>query len=202
MVTPASPAGARATDPNASQSKKNIDIKGLKLGFQSLLLNALASRCGQFGPMASAGFHGPKGVPNAGHARLVPKASRPSSGRAGRAEAELDPLARSLALPGLLPAPPVHSPAFVASPLPNLADARVLEDAVRRIAWGGDRRRGVARLELGGSYEGTVVIVQGEGREVALRLELGPGAAVNRLPERLVERLAARGLTVTEVEVT
>ncbi|HTQ03906.1 MAG TPA: hypothetical protein VMI54_08610 [Polyangiaceae bacterium] len=83
----------------------------------------------------------------------------------------------------------------------EVADARELEEAVRRIAWGGDRRRGVARLELGGSYEGTVVTVRGEGREVSLRLELRPGTDARNLPERLVERLTARGLTVTAVEL-
>jgi len=136
-------------------------------------------------------------------ARLAPKANRPALGRADAAEPDLDPLARSLALPGAMTTPPsAPSATPVASAVPDAADTRALEDAVRRIAWGGDRRRGVARLELGGSYEGTVVTVRGEGRDVALKLEVRPGTNVNRLPERLVERLEARGLTVTEVEVT
>jgi hypothetical protein len=81
------------------------------------------------------------------------------------------------------------------------AVAITLEDAVRRVAWGGDRRRGVARIELGGEYEGTAIVVRGEGREVALRVELPSGAALRGLPERLVERLEARGLRVVELEV-
>jgi hypothetical protein len=83
---------------------------------------------------------------------------------------------------------------------PEAAELRDLEEAVRRISWGGDRRRGVARIELGGRHVGTVVTVRGEGREVALRLEVPRGSDAGNLPERLVERLTARGLTVTEID--
>jgi hypothetical protein len=43
--------------------------------------------------------------------------------------------------------------------------------------------------------------VRGAGREVSLSIELARGADVGALPERLVARLRARGLAVTEVEV-
>jgi hypothetical protein len=76
-----------------------------------------------------------------------------------------------------------------------------VEEAVRRIAWGGDRRRGVARIELGGEHLGTTVVVQGEGREVSLSIELAPGRDAGSLPERLAERLRARGLSLRDVDV-
>jgi hypothetical protein len=76
-----------------------------------------------------------------------------------------------------------------------------LEEVVRRVAWGGDRRSGVARLELGGAHLGTAIVVRGAGREVALSIELARGSDAGTLPARLLERLRARGLEVTDVEV-
>lgn len=118
----------------------------------------------------------------------------------------LDPLCRSLAAP--------LSPALVAPSAPSLAapggspagagsaaELAAVEEAVRRVAWGGDRRAGVARIELGGALVGTAVVVRGEGREVQLSIELGSGSDAGALPARLVERLRARGLAVTTVEV-
>jgi hypothetical protein len=81
------------------------------------------------------------------------------------------------------------------------AEVAIVEEVVRRIAWGGDRRRGVARIELGGEHLGTAIVVEGEGRALTLSVELPPGARVTELPERLAERLRARGLEVTHVEV-
>jgi hypothetical protein len=75
------------------------------------------------------------------------------------------------------------------------------EEAVRRVAWGGDRRRGVARIELGGKYAGTSIVVRGDGRDLAVRVEVARGSDAGDLPARLVERLEARGLRVIELEV-
>lgn len=113
----------------------------------------------------------------------------------------LDPLNRSLALPGLTPTGLLHAP--LAPPGTRVAgvDVAALEEAVRRVSWGGDARRGVARIELGGEYAGTAVVIRGEGRELSLRLELGRGADARGLTERLVARLTARGLRVTDVEI-
>jgi hypothetical protein len=83
----------------------------------------------------------------------------------------------------------------------GVLDAAAVEEAVRRVSWGGDRRRGVARIELGGEYAGTAIVIRGEGRDVALRVEARPGIDTRGLQERLVERLAARGLIVSELEI-
>jgi hypothetical protein len=80
-------------------------------------------------------------------------------------------------------------------------DAVLAAEVLQRVAWGGDRRRGVARLELGGDLAGAVVGVRGEGREVALELTLPAGRSASDLPERLGARLAARGLVVRELVV-
>lgn len=72
-----------------------------------------------------------------------------------------------------------------------------MEQLVRRIVWGGDRRRGVARIELDGDFAGTTIWVRGEGRALALEVTWGPGIEGEALTERLLARLRARGLEVT-----
>jgi hypothetical protein len=202
MVRPASEVVATAPGAAPAARVKLNGIENLQPGFRARLLEALASCPSRLGPWAGCLDGASITLEIGTHGRFAAKAARGASRAGDAADAELDPLARSLALPAAVTAPPAAPLPVAASATPDAADTRALEDAVRRIAWGGDRRRGVARLELGGSYAGTVVTIRGEGREVALRLEVPRGASVNRLPERLVERLEARGLTVTAVEVT
>jgi hypothetical protein len=80
-------------------------------------------------------------------------------------------------------------------------ESALIAEVVRRVAWGGDRRRGVARLELGGALAGTCITVEGEGREVSLDIVLGPGQELGELPARLAARFAARGITLRSFEV-
>jgi hypothetical protein len=96
--------------------------------------------------------------------------------------------------------PLLDLPGKLVSPGPSIEPALV-EQVVRRLVIGGDRRRGVARMDLDGEYAGTVVWVRGEGRAVELEVVLGPGLSENGLPERLLARLRARGLDVSSVEV-
>jgi hypothetical protein len=91
-------------------------------------------------------------------------------------------------------------PAPVAAGVAPL-DAVLAAEVLQRVAWGGDRRRGVVRLELGGELSGAVVLVRGEGREISLELSLPGGRRAAELPERLMARLAARGLVVRELLV-
>jgi len=116
----------------------------------------------------------------------------------------VDPLALSLSTAA------GGAPAQAEASLPSLGaavprgealDAVLAAEVLQRVAWGGDRRRGVARLELGGELSGVIVVVRGEGREVALELSLPAGRHAEELPERLRARLAARGLVVREVVV-
>jgi hypothetical protein len=140
---------------------------------------------------------------------LLPQATAPDSGANDATQKrELDPLELSLSValgggqPGMLT--PVgntlHDASSGARPLVG-GELALIEEVVRRISWGGDRRRGAARIELGGALVGTTIVVQGEGRTVALDIELGPGADAGTLPARLAARLAARGLEVRSVDV-
>jgi hypothetical protein len=85
-------------------------------------------------------------------------------------------------------------------PPTQIALADLAAQVVRRIAWGGDGRRGTARLEIGaGSLAGAVVQVETEGSEVSVDLELPVGVPGEALSRRLAERLSARGLRVRSI---
>jgi hypothetical protein len=69
----------------------------------------------------------------------------------------------------------------------------LVERWVRRVALGGDQRRGVAKLEIGeGRYSGAELLVVAEAGRVSVELSL-PGAADAGLSERLRSRLERRG---------
>jgi hypothetical protein len=123
--------------------------------------------------------------------------------RAEEIAPQVDPLALSLACASSGPAsaPEPHALHLGVAPTGATVDVALAAEVLQRVAWGGDRRRGVARLELGGEFAGTVVIVHGEGREVALELTLPVGRCAGELPERLAARLTARGLVVRELVV-
>ena len=152
------------------------------------------------------------GLPPAGREAEITADSGPRlPGRQGlatleREGAQIDPLELALA-----PAPDPHR-GLILEPLPVELGARavgkapalesaLVEHVVRRVVWGGDRRRGVARIELDGDFEGTTIWVRGEGRALELEVLLGPGLKSESLPERLLGRLRARGLEVSGLEV-
>lgn len=119
----------------------------------------------------------------------------------GMVDGVVDPLMRSLAHAGPRVAPPEPAaPPPANASLPELE--QLLQRLVRRAAWGGDGRRGSARLEIGaGPLEGATLLVQAEGGEVSVDLELPPGADAEPWRARLRERLEARGLSVRELSV-
>jgi len=144
-------------------------------------------------------------------AEIVPELSQRSADRAQIRLAErdgspIDPLELALApapgpyrvvgVDGVCPDPSGRS-AVARAPV----ELALVEQLVRRVTWGGDRRRGVARIELDGDLAGTTIWVRGEGRTVALEVSLGPGVGAGGLAERLLGRLRARGLDVTGVEI-
>jgi hypothetical protein len=74
---------------------------------------------------------------------------------------------------------------------PDLALAA--ERMLRRLSWGGDARRGTARLELGaGALSGAELVVTAEGGHISLDLRL-PTDADGGLADRIRRRLEARG---------
>jgi hypothetical protein len=79
--------------------------------------------------------------------------------------------------------------------------AALVERWVRRVALGGDSRRGVARLDIGsGRLAGAELTVVAEASHVSVELSLPPGQAAGALAARLRRRLEQRGFE-TEVLV-
>ena len=73
---------------------------------------------------------------------------------------------------------------------------------VRRIAWSGNARTGLARLELGaGELEGATLTIHAEDGVVRVALDLPPGVDGAAWKDRIRERLGARGLQVETVDV-
>ncbi len=74
---------------------------------------------------------------------------------------------------------------------------------MKRLAWGGDGRRGVARLEISaGSLAGAEIVVEVLGREVEVSIRSPPEAVEPDLVERLRARLGERGLSLRKFVVT
>ncbi|HEX3777748.1 MAG TPA: hypothetical protein VHV51_24945 [Polyangiaceae bacterium] len=72
---------------------------------------------------------------------------------------------------------------------------QLISGLARRVSWGGDRRRGSVRIELGqGPLAGATLIVHAEERSVSVELELPPGSNLaGDLQQRIRERLEGRG---------
>lgn len=204
MTAPVGPPSKDAPNRLESAPRNTSYSKSLLADFGSLLRSlqgggvgaCLQSSCNQQMPYSHAA-----GVENRGSAESSP---RPGPSMDGAAL--VDPLALVLASPAAAASPVMTE----AAPTPSVAsvpgsagglDAVLAAEVVTRVAWGGDRRRGVARLELGGELAGAVVVVRGEGREISLELSIPEGSHAAGLPERLSARLAARGLVVREVVV-
>lgn len=168
--------------------------------FAALLASARAAPGAALGQWAYFGRSTTQRV-EAYHGAIKPAALGSIRHRPADDATPLDPLARSLAVPGLSFVSASATVAAAPAQTLGVTELVAFEEAVRRVAWGGDRRRGVARIELGGEYAGTSIVVRGEGRDVALRVEVARGCDARDLPARLVERLEARGLRVTELEV-
>ena len=118
--------------------------------------------------------------------------------------ATLDPMVQVLV--GLAPrAAPASAP--TRPDLAVLHDARapieqLMARLVRRVAWSGNARSGLARLELGaGELEGATLTIQADEGVVRVALDLPPGVDGAAWRERISGRLGARGLQVEAVEV-
>jgi hypothetical protein len=76
-----------------------------------------------------------------------------------------------------------------------------MERWVRRLALGGDQRRGLARLDIGqGRFSGAELLIVAEAGSVSVEVTLPASVAGADLAERLRARLGRRGYR-TEVEV-
>jgi len=94
---------------------------------------------------------------------------------------------------------PGITPAVVSVPsaaLPLREDLQnLLSGLARRVAWGGDRRKGTARIELSeGALAGATLVVHAEQRSVSVEIELPDGSSAGQgLEQRILDRLAGRG---------
>jgi hypothetical protein len=84
----------------------------------------------------------------------------------------------------------------------QMAFAELWGRLVRRVAWGGDARRGTARIEIGaGEWAGAAIVVHAVERQVAVEIELPPGARLEAWRERIAERLSERGIALSELTI-
>jgi len=82
----------------------------------------------------------------------------------------------------------------------RLLNEEILPALVRKIAWSGDARRGAVRIELGaGALTGATLLVAAEGGRVQVTLSARADVELEPWRERIIARLAARGL---EADVT
>jgi hypothetical protein len=93
------------------------------------------------------------------------------------------------------PAPPPQEPAR--GPLAPTSLEELLPALVRKIAWSGDGRRGAVRIELGaGALAGATLLVLANRGRVHVTLSARAPMELEPWRERIVARLAARGLEV------
>lgn len=90
------------------------------------------------------------------------------------------------------------APVVVAPPTsthPGVAEvAQLVERWVRRVALGGDQRRGAVRLDIGqGRFSGAELLVVAEAGRVSVELRLPASVAEGDLSKRLQARLEQRG---------
>jgi len=72
--------------------------------------------------------------------------------------------------------------------------ADLVERWVRRVAMGGDQRRGAVRLDIGqGRFSGAQVLVIAEAGHVSVELQLPASLVEGDLSQRLRSRLERRG---------
>jgi hypothetical protein len=118
-------------------------------------------------------------------------------------DAIVDPMVQVLGALAPRSAPPIAA----ARPEPAQPDVRtpieqLMARLVRRVAWSGNARAGVARLELGaGELEGATLTIHADDGRVRVALDLPPGVDRAAWKERISERLALRGLQVEAVDV-
>jgi hypothetical protein len=122
-----------------------------------------------------------------------PSDAHPDAGKDGL----LDPLWCQMALhSGITPAvvSAMSSPASAALPLREELQ-NLLTGLARRVAWGGDRRKGTARIELSeGALAGATLVVHTEQRSVSVEIELPGGSNAGQgLEQRILDRLEGRG---------
>jgi len=185
------------------QPTDNVNRTGVSLPFAELLRRPPMSGISASGPArASSPANGPQTSPEAPACTPHGPARRDSDDRldpAGPAPSDglLDPLYCQLAVNSGASSFVQPDPAASTAPaaLPLREDLQnLLSGLSRRAAWGGDRRKGSARIELSeGALAGATLVVHAEQRAVSVELELPAGMGALDWQQRIAERLQARG---------
>lgn len=116
----------------------------------------------------------------------------------------LDPLRRAMAsgLEWQMAPPPQDAKAEPLAAAARVSLEHVVEQIVRKVAWSGNTRSGVMRIEIGeGSLSGANLLVQAEGADLRVMLDLPAGVDATSWRDRIERRLTKKGLRVTEFEV-
>lgn len=149
-------------------------------------------------PAAQTCAEGPLRTPQHRARRHAGDAAETEGGEAKPAsEGTLDPLCCQLAVNQELGSFVQPNPLAGVAPaaLPLREDLQnLLTGLARRVAWGGDRRKGSARIELAeGALAGATLVVHADRHTVSVELELPTGMAAQGWPERIAQRLEGRG---------
>jgi hypothetical protein len=95
----------------------------------------------------------------------------------------------------LLPTLATTAPAGTPGSSAQASLEEILPALVRKIAWSGDARRGAVRIELGaGALSGSTLLVATDGARLRIELRAHNGVELEPWRERIIARLAARGI--------
>lgn len=199
----------RAVDPAAQSVRRpptdNPKRISASVSFRSLLLKPPAGLVSAHGPVvrhAHPQIAQSRPEPAPDHPQTRPRrgpedAPDPEPDRLP--EAALDPLFCQLAMNQAQTLSVQLNPASSLAPsaLPLRGDLQhLLNGLARRTAWGGDRRKGSARIELSeGALAGATLVVHAEQRSVSVELELPQGLSAPGWQQRIADRLEARGFS-------
>jgi hypothetical protein len=194
----------------ARQPTDNSKRTSASLPFRVLLKRSLGDPVSAKGPAHLTDSLGapqtsPESPLPAAHGRARRDAEGLSVGERSEAqpavEMTLDPLICQLAMNHGSSSFVQPDPTAVVTPpaLPLREDLQnLLTGLARRTAWGGDRRKGSARIELSsGALAGATLVVHAEQRTVTVELELPRGMSAQGWQQRIAERLEGRGLAAS-----
>lgn len=189
------PAVAGASPSVRVVSSGNYEEFRLRLRPSSVASHAHPTSGAAVGPMAEPIRHSrpTSHSRNEGSESLAPEAEAGGGGQPDPAAwlALFNPGGGGSEAATALPAATAQAAPAATSPV-EVAD--LVERWVRRVALGGDSRRGVARLDIGsGRLSGTEVVVMAEAGRVSVELSLPAGLNATELQERLQARLERRG---------
>ncbi len=199
LTAPAALASAHRSDAGSLPSRLRASTFDKYEAFRQLLQGAPVSGAGQ-------AASGPEVEERVAHLIALKRSAEPlEASSASLAPEEQAGKGRSLEAAEWLVAfqggPPGEGPRLAPPELlpgaPRAAEpelAALVEGWVRRIALGGNSRRGVAHLDIGhGLYTGAQLVIAAERGHISIELTLPPGAPSSGLAERLRQRLGGRG---------